>query len=54
MVANFTATKGGSRAVHKKQASHLAIKYVVVQVCNYQRSVAAVLERIVFCSEQLL
>ena len=48
---SFTATKGGGQVVHRKQASYFAIKYVVVQCCQYQRNVAAVLENIVFCSE---
>ena len=51
---SFTATKGGSRAAHRKQASHFAIRYVVVQCCHYQRSVAAVLENVVSCSKRLL
>ena len=48
---SFTATKGGSRPAHEKQASHFAIRYVVVQCCHYQRSAAAVLKDVVFSSE---
>ena len=51
---SFTATKGGRRPALGKQASHFAIKYVVVQCCQYQRSVAAVLKNVVFCSKWLL
>ena len=43
-----------SRAAHGKQASHFAIRCVVAQCCHYQRSVAAVLENVVFCSKRLL
>ena len=50
---SFTATKGGGRATHRKQASHIAIRHVVAQCCHYQHSVAAVLGNIVFCSERL-
>ena len=52
---SFAAAKAGSRPAHGKQdLSHFAIRYVVVQCCHYQRSVAAVLENVVFCSEWLL
>ena len=52
---SFTATKGGGgESIRNKQASLFAIRYVVVQCCRYQRSVAAVLENVVFRSEQLL
>ena len=51
---SFTATKGGGRVAHGKQASHFAIRYAVSQFCHYQRSVTAVLENEVFCSERLL
>ena len=50
---SFTATKGGGRPAHGKQASHFAIRYVAAQCCHYQHSVAAVLENVVFCSERL-
>ena len=45
---SFTATKGGGRAAHGKQESHFAIRYVVAQCYHYQRSVAAVLESVIF------
>ena len=49
----YAATKGGDRAAHGKQASHFTIRYVVVQCCHYQRSVAAVLENVLLCSERV-
>ena len=50
---SFTATKGGGRVAHGKQASHFAIRYAVSQFCHYQRSVTAVLENEVFCSARV-
>ena len=51
---SFTATKGGGLVAHGKYASHFVIRCVVVQCFQYQRSVAAAVENVVFCSERLL
>ena len=51
---SFTATKGGGRPAHGKQASHFGTRYVVAQCSQYQRSVVAVLQNVAFCSERLL
>ena len=46
----FTVTKVGDRPALGNQAPHFVIRYVVVQCCHYQRSVAAILENVVFAA----